>query len=166
VRPSQAYLPPVRWIRDRALFLAFVALFLGSWAGQLVAEWHEFAAQQQEHDSSASFWSGDFWWQFWSSTLENWQSEWLQLAAQVALPAYLVYKGASQSKDSDERIEAKVDWLVRNAGHDPQALEAQLEPDYQSHGEAQTRHTISVLAAVVVASLAVVVIVLAAHFSS
>lgn len=156
----------VTWIRDRALLLAFVALFLGSWAGHLIAQWHEFASDQAEHGAEALFWSGDFWWTFWSSTLENWQSEWLQLAGQVALPAYLVYKGAAQSKDSEERLEAKLDWLVKNAGYDPKAIEDQLEPDYQRYGEAQTRHTIAVLGGVVAASAALVIVLVGLHLAS
>ena len=153
-------------MRDRALLLAFVALFLGSWAGHLIAEWHQFVAEQATAGADATFWSGDFWWRFWAATLENWQSEWLQLAGQVALPAYLVYKGAAQSKDSEERVEAKLDWLVRQAGHDPKAIEDQLEPDYQRHGQAQTRHTIAVLAGVVLAAAALVVVLLLAHLAS
>ena len=153
----------VRWARDRALFLAFVALFLASWIGQLVAEWNEFVGQQAQHGEAADFWSGDFWWMFWSSTLENWQSEWLQLAGQVALPAYLVYKGGSQSKDSDERIEAKLNWLIERAGHDPMEIEEQLPPDYRSTDEAQTDHALRVLGAVVACAALLVAAVLIAN---
>jgi len=154
----------VSWIRDRALFFAFVVLFLASWGGQLIAEWHEFVGDQGQHGEEAVFWSGEFWWMFWSSTLENWQSEWLQLAGQVALPAYLVYKGAAQSKDSDERLEAKVDWLISHAGHDPHAIEEQLPADYQRHGEAQTRHTLAVLIGVCAVAATMLLAMLLAGF--
>ena len=147
-------------IRDRALFLAFASLFLGSWVGQLISEWQVYVSDQQEHHSSAVFWSGDFWWEFLQSTLENWQSEWLQLTAQVALPAYLVYKGAAQSKDSDERLEAKVDWLVANSGHDPKEIESELDPQYNRENEAESKRPLLLLASVLGASVALVVALL------
>lgn len=44
---------------------------------------------------------------------ENWQSEMLQLLLQVVLLAYLYYVGSSQSRESDERLESKIDRLIR-----------------------------------------------------
>jgi hypothetical protein len=150
-------------IRDRALLWAFLALFLASWAGQLVAEWHTYVSEQRDHDAEALFWSADFWWMFWQSTLENWQSEWLQLAAQVSLPAYLVYKGAAQSKDSDERLEAKIDWLIKNAGHEPKQIEKNLDAQFRSTGQAGTDRPISVLGGVVGAAALLLLGILIFH---
>jgi uncharacterized protein DUF6766 len=42
---------------------------------------------------------------------ENWQSEMLQLLLQVVLLAYLWYIGSPQSREGNERIEQKLDWL-------------------------------------------------------
>ena len=42
--------------------------------------------------------------QFGASTLENWQSEFLQLCWQAAGLALLLFRGSSQSKESDERV--------------------------------------------------------------
>ena len=50
--------------------------------------------------------SGDFLGEFSQSTLENWQSEFLQLFAFVVLAALFVHKGSAESKDSDDRVEA------------------------------------------------------------
>ena len=69
------------WVRDRSLGVLFVGLFLTSWVAQLFVEWQVFADEQREHDAKAVFWSADFWETFGQSTLENWQSEFLQLAA-------------------------------------------------------------------------------------
>ena len=69
------------WIRDRSLGLFFVSMFLASWIAQLVFEWQVFVDEQRETDEKALFWSADFWETFGQSTLENWQSEFLQLAA-------------------------------------------------------------------------------------
>ena len=39
-------------------------------------------------------------------------SEFLQLAAFVVLTAFLIFEGSAESKDSDERLEAKVDAII------------------------------------------------------
>ena len=42
---------------------------------------------------------------FAQSTLENWQSEFLQLFSFVVMSALLIHRGSAESKDSDDRIE-------------------------------------------------------------
>ena len=49
-------------------------------------------------------------------TLENWQSEFLQLLWQVLGLAYFLYVGSPASKENDDRIEAKIDELLRMNG--------------------------------------------------
>jgi hypothetical protein len=119
------------WIRDRSLGVFFITLFLVSWAGQLVFEWLSYADEQREHDSAARFWSADFWQTFWQSTLENWQSEFLQIATFTIAAGYLVWKGSSESPDSSERTEAKLDALLEKAGLDPKEVEAELPLKHQ-----------------------------------
>jgi hypothetical protein len=46
-------------------------------------------------------------------TLENWQSEFLQLLWQVAGLALLLHVGSPQSKEGDDRLEAKLDAVLR-----------------------------------------------------
>lgn len=120
-----------QWARDRSLGIFFVSLFLASWVAQLVFEWQVFADEQREHDSEAHFWSADFWETFWQSTLENWQSESLQLAAFTIAATYFVMKGSSESPDSDERVEAKLDALLEQQGLDPKDVEQTLAPKYR-----------------------------------
>ncbi len=62
------------------------------------------------------------WPQFFSSTFENWQSEFLQLVWQAVGLSFLLYWGSSQSKESDERIEEKLDALLAERGIDPQEV--------------------------------------------
>jgi Rho termination factor, N-terminal domain len=119
------------WVRDRSLGIFFVTLFLLTWVGQLLFEWQVFVDEQREHDSTALFWSADFWEEFWQSTLENWQSEFLQLAAFTIAAAYLVMKGSSESPDSDERTEAKLDAILEKLELDPAEIESQLPAKYQ-----------------------------------
>jgi hypothetical protein len=119
------------WTRDRSLGLFFVSMFLASWIAQLVVEWQVFVDEQHQHDERALFWSADFWETFGQSTLENWQSEFLQLAAFTIAATYLVMKGSSESPDADERIEAKLDALLEKEGVDPIEVERELPLKYQ-----------------------------------
>ena len=45
--------------------------------------------------------------------MENWQSEFLQLMWQVVALSVLWYIGSSQSKESDDRLEEKIDLLIQ-----------------------------------------------------
>jgi hypothetical protein len=60
-----------------------LALFLASWGAQLVAMLIEVGNEARQHGEAFSM--SDFWPQFWSSTFENWQSEWLQLLLQAVV---------------------------------------------------------------------------------
>jgi SNF2 family DNA or RNA helicase len=51
---------------------------------------------------------------FMSSTLENWQSEFLQLFSFVVLATYLIHKGSPQSKDSDEEVKRILKDIQKN----------------------------------------------------
>ena len=125
-----------QWLRDRSLGVFFVSLFLVSWLGQLVFEWLTFADEQREHGATASFWSADFQEAFWQSTLENWQSEFLQIATFTIAAGYFVWKGSSESPDSDERVEAKLDALLERNGLDPETVERTLPPKFHRHHDA------------------------------
>lgn len=124
-----------QWISDRGLAIAFVGFFLATWILQLwaqAAQWLDEQHPLQSQLQTLHWWDSlrfaDFWESFWQSTLENWQSEFLQLSAFTIFAAYLVYKGSSESKDSDARIEAKLDALL---GDDRRAsLEATLPRKY------------------------------------
>ena len=93
----------MRLWKNFGLSLGFCGLFLISWLGQGAAEWQTFVDEQREHNESAEV--GDFVAQFSQSTLENWQSEFLQLFSFTIMSAILIHKGSAESKDSDDRIE-------------------------------------------------------------
>lgn len=64
-------------------------------------------------------------------TFENWQSEFLQLLWQVVGLAYFLYVGSPSSKENDDRMEAKVDALIRlQAGDKADALLAEIDRRY------------------------------------
>lgn len=70
-----------RW----AAFYILVALFFASWGGQFASQL--VVAQQESEQHGQVFAMEEFWPEFWQSTTENWQSEWLQLAMQALIIA-------------------------------------------------------------------------------
>ena len=106
-----------RFAKAYGFGLVTLALFLVSWTGQLVFQLMTVRNEAQQHGESFSL--ADFWPQFLSSTFENWQSEFLQLVWQAVGLALLFLWGSSQSKETDERIEAKLDRLLAAQGIDP-----------------------------------------------
>jgi uncharacterized protein DUF6766 len=88
------------------LSISFLALFLLSWVGQAVAEWGSYVQDVRAHGEVPMF--ADYIVQFGQSTLENWQSEFLQLFAFVVFSAILVHHGSAESRDGEDRIEQAV----------------------------------------------------------
>jgi hypothetical protein len=99
------------------------ALFLFSLAGHWLFAWPVYVQEQEEHQQQVEF-SGYFM-QTARDTLENWQSEFLQLIWQVAGLAYLFYLGSPQSKEGDDRKEEKIDEILKAL--DPKNAEAILK---------------------------------------
>jgi len=93
------------------LSITFCTLFLVSWAAQGLAEWGTYRDEQQALGEPAT--ASGYVVAFGQSTLENWQSEFLQLFSFVVLAALLIHRDSAESKDSDERIERKIDDIVR-----------------------------------------------------
>jgi hypothetical protein len=111
--------PPLR--RRYSFAIVTAILFLGSWLGQFFTQLGVVRDEAAEH-----FAWGDFWQQFFASTFENWQSEFLQLIWQAAGLAFLLFWGSSQSKESDERIEAKLDVLLTAMDIRPQDIDDEV----------------------------------------
>jgi hypothetical protein len=53
------------------------------------------------------------------STLENWQSEFLQLFSFTILAAVFIHKGSAESKDSNDRMEAAIKRIEEQLGTEP-----------------------------------------------
>ncbi len=101
--------------------LVTLAFFVASWLAQFIFQTIEVRNDAQEHGQSFS-WS-EFFPQFFSSTFENWQSEFLQLCWQAAGLALFYYWGSSQSREEGDRLEAKVDLLLHERGIDPDVVD-------------------------------------------
>jgi hypothetical protein len=86
------------------------ALFLVSLMGHWAFAWVAYEQEQAEHQQPASL--DDYFVETARDTLENWQSEFLQLVWQVAGLALLLHVGSPQSKEGDDRKEEKLDALL------------------------------------------------------
>jgi hypothetical protein len=105
-----------RFTRAYSFVLVTAALFLFSWVGQFIAQAVTVSDEAAAHGEQFEW--AQFWPQFLASTFENWQSEFLQLCWQAAGLAFLLFWGSSQSRESSDRVEAKLDALLAAQGID------------------------------------------------
>jgi hypothetical protein len=93
--------------KNYSLSIVLTALFLFSWMLQTWTGWVKFTAEQEAHGQVATwFGPSGYIWDWGQATMENWQSEFLQLLTFVILTAYLIHKGSHESKDTDEEMMA------------------------------------------------------------
>jgi hypothetical protein len=98
-------------------------LFLASFIGHWIFAWYAFVEEQQAHGQVVQF--SSYLIEASRDTLENWQSEFLQLMWQVAGLAFLFYIGSPQSKEGDDRKEEKLDLIIKKL--DPQNAEQEIK---------------------------------------
>jgi len=84
---------------ENSLGLAFVLLFGLSWMGHALGGFAEYAADQLAHGqprpSLSDYLASS---RFWFESFQNWQSEFLSIAAMVWLAVYLRQRGSPESK--------------------------------------------------------------------
>ena len=124
--------------REFGLGLILMLLFLGTWVAHLVAEWQVYTDHQRQAGERTQL--GDFVATFAQSTLENWQSEFLQLFSFVVLAALYIHKGSAESKDGSEKLEASLRRIEERIGTWPgesEDIESWQLPDtpLQSHDQ-------------------------------
>lgn len=117
------------WI-TLAFFL--VSLGLHWWFG-----WKAFADEAQQHGQAPEM-SG-YLVEMGRDTFENWQSEFLQLLWQVVGLAYFLYVGSPASKENDDRVEMKIDALMRQAGLSDEGKRID-ESHFRHAGHAKPHH--------------------------
>jgi hypothetical protein len=91
--------------RDYGLSITLFALFGVSFIGHTITGWMQYSSDQRSHGEQPTILgdSGYVWsWGEW--TLQNWQSEFLELGVIVVLSSFLIHKGSAESKDSDDEI--------------------------------------------------------------
>ena len=89
-------------LRDNSLSLAMFGLFVLFLVGHSVAGYYDYNDDQHAHQQSllsytAYLTSGHFW----ATVFENWESEFLQMAAYVVFTVFLFQRGSAESKDPD-----------------------------------------------------------------
>jgi hypothetical protein len=85
------------------LGLILCILFFLAWAAQGVVQWQRYAEEQRAHNEPVEMTA--YLVDYGQSTLENWQSEFLQLFAFVVLASLYIHRGSAESRDSEDRME-------------------------------------------------------------
>jgi len=86
-------------IYSNSLVLVMALIWIWSWFAQSVSGWSEHNADLLEHEQPSLSWVGylgsaDFW----QTTLQNWQSEFLAVGSMAVLGIYLRQRGSPESK--------------------------------------------------------------------
>jgi hypothetical protein len=90
---------PLTWWYSNSLGLAMALIFGGSWLAQSIAGRAAYNAEQiMRLEDPVGWWAYVGSADFWSRTLQNWQSEFLAIASMVALSIYLRQRGSPESK--------------------------------------------------------------------
>jgi hypothetical protein len=115
--------------RGYAFAWVTLGLFLFSLAGHWLFGWFAYLDDQIAHGRPVEV---DGWFiLMMRDTLENWQSEFLQLLWQVAGLAFFLYLGSPQSREGDERKEEKLDAILREINpKDAEKVIAMLDEKY------------------------------------
>ncbi len=116
---------------------AYAWLTLGFFLVSLVLHWffgwRAFSAEAEAHHQVPEL--AEYLDKMARDTFENWQSEFLQLLWQVVGLAYFLYVGSPSSKENDDRLEAKVDVLIRlQAGERAEEILGRIDEEYLRTG--------------------------------
>jgi hypothetical protein len=87
------------WLYSNSLLLVMTAIWLGSWFAHSVTGMRVYNQDQRDHDEQTLGYldylgSADFW----ETTLQNWQSEFLAVGSMAVLAIYLRQRGSPESK--------------------------------------------------------------------
>jgi hypothetical protein len=101
-RDSPAWARAGGWraaLYGNSLLIAMAVLFLGSWLSQSFTGWTAFNQELVDHNAERISWLsylGNA--EFWETTLQNWQSEFLAVGSFAVLAIYLRQRGSPESK--------------------------------------------------------------------
>jgi hypothetical protein len=97
-------------VKKYSYFWLTLILFLTSLAGHWTFAWYAYVKEQNTHQQPIQV--SDYVIETARDTLENWQSEFLQLIWQVAGLAFFLFISSPQSKEGDDRREEKLDIIL------------------------------------------------------
>jgi len=116
-------------LKKKGYLWVTLALFLVSIVGHWYFAWEAYKSEQVADAKPVVV--SDYVTVVMRDTLENWQSEFLQLMWQICGLAYLLFVGSPDSKEGDDRKEEKLDAILRRL--DPENVERilrELEDKY------------------------------------
>jgi hypothetical protein len=91
--------------RDYGLSIALFSMFGAAFLVHTFSGWMQYSADQRSHGEQPTvFGDSGYVWYWGEWTLQNWQSEFLELGVIVVLSSVLIHKGSAESKDSDDEI--------------------------------------------------------------
>jgi hypothetical protein len=89
--------------RNNALSTVLMLLFAAFWAVQAMTGWAVHNSELRElHQHTLTLWAYLGSPHFWSTTAENWESEFLQMGSYVVLTVYLKQRGSAESNPYPE----------------------------------------------------------------
>ena len=113
-----------------AAYLLLV-LFLASWGAQFISMLVEVGNEARQHGEAFSM--SDFLPQFWSSTFENWQSEWLQLFVQAVILLGMKHVLFKADAEDMEQVQLDLAEIKEHLGIPPRdAVTRQEREDLQA----------------------------------
>lgn len=96
--------------KNYGLSIVLAIGFVSTWILQFIFQFLK--VSQEAIDKGKQFLWTDFWPDFFTSTFENWQSEFLQLLTFVVLTSFLIHKNSAESRDGADRAEKKIDRII------------------------------------------------------
>jgi hypothetical protein len=120
--------------KKRGYLWVTLAFFLMSLAIHWTFAWFAYVQEQTDHNQGIEF-TGYFN-QTLRDTMENWQSEFLQLMWQVGGLSFLLYVGSPQSKEGQQRLEKKLDVILQKVEPEKaQQIIEKLQKEYPRNRE-------------------------------
>jgi hypothetical protein len=98
-------------LKKKGYFWITLVLFLLSLGLHWYFGFEAFKNDQIAHHQPIKM--GEYFTEMMRDTMENWQSEFLQLIWQVAGLSFLWYVGSPSSKEGDDRKEEKLDFIIQ-----------------------------------------------------
>jgi glycerol uptake facilitator-like aquaporin len=86
-------------IYSNSLLIVMAAIFAGAWFAQSLTGWTDYNEMQRAHGDPTVSWGsylGNA--EFWESTLQNWQSEFLAVGSFAVFAVFLRQRGSPESK--------------------------------------------------------------------
>jgi hypothetical protein len=126
---------PRRWRSGYAWIT--LGFFVFSLIGHWLFAWFSYTSDQLDHNQPIRV--SEYLMQTTRDTLENWQSEFLQLLWQVGGLALLLHLGSPQSKEGSDRVE-RIDAILRRVHPEGERIVAELDRRFERQPDDPPQH--------------------------